>query len=151
MGLKVQYRCASPNVGDIQMKPHVNVVNTSNVSVPLSSLKVRYYFTIDAGSPNLVFDCDYAAPGAGACGNITSSFVMASGMNTDHYLELGFSGGTLGPGMATGEIQARVHKMDFSVWNQANDYSFDPTKLAFADWDKVTLTQSGALVWGVVP
>jgi len=29
---------------------------------------------------------------------------------------------------------------------EANDYSFDPTKTAFADWTRVTLYRSGVLV-----
>ncbi len=35
--------------------------------------------------------------------------------------------------------------------NEANDYSFDPTKTSFADWSNVTLFQNGALVWGTEP
>ena len=75
------------------------------------------------------------------------------GTNTDHYLELGFSGGagSIAPGGDSGEIQARLHNSDFSRMNQANDYSYDPTKTAFTTWDQVTLYQNGSLAWGKEP
>ena len=73
--------------------------------------------------------------------------------NADHYLELTFSAaaGTLAPYADTGDIQARINKTDWSNYTQTNDYSFDATKTAYADWNKVTLYYNGALVWGAEP
>ena len=45
----------------------------------------------------------------------------------------------------------RFSKTDWSNYTQTGDYSFDPTRTAFADWSRVTLHRSGALVWGVAP
>jgi uncharacterized protein (TIGR03382 family) len=59
--------------------------------------------------------------------------------------------GTLTPGQSTGEIQARFNKDDWSNFAEADDYSFDPTKTSFADWDRVTVYQAGALIWGTEP
>src|SRR5262249_34734096 len=48
-------------------------------------------------------------------------------------------------------IQNRLNSQDFSAYNEANDYSFDPTKTSFADWTRVTLYRNGTLVWGTEP
>jgi hypothetical protein len=80
------------------------------------------------------------------CGNVTGSFAAG-------YLELGFSSGagSLAPGGQSGEIQSRFAKTDWSSYTQTGDYYFDPTRTAFAEWSRVTLYLSGALVWGVAP
>ncbi|MEP7120890.1 MAG: cellulose binding domain-containing protein [Byssovorax sp.] len=149
MGLSLQYLCADVNAADNQMKPHFNVVNGSPSSVSLASLTIRYYFTAE-GNPPLIFECDYAKVG---CGNLAGVFGSAAGVNADHYLEVSFTAGagTLSPGAESGEVQARFHNQDYSNINQANDYSFDPTKTAFTTWDKITLYQGGVLVWGMEP
>lgn len=149
MGLSLQYLCAGVNASDNQLKPHFNVVNGGSSSVALSSLTIRYYFTAE-GNPPLIFECDYAKAG---CGNLSGAFAPTAGVGADHYLEVSFTAGAgdLAPGGESGEVQARLHNQDFSSINQANDYSFDPTKTSFASWDKVTLYQGGALVWGTEP
>jgi hypothetical protein len=149
MGLSLQYLCAGVNASDNQAKPHFNVVNGGSSSVALSSLTIRYYFTAE-GNPPLTFECDYAKV---SCGNLAGVFASTAGADADHYLEVSFTAGagTLAPGAESGEIQARFHNQDYSVINQANDYSFDPAKTAFTSWDKVTLYQGGALVWGTEP
>lgn len=72
---------------------------------------------------------------------------------TDAYVELSFTAaaGSISAGGETGEIQLRMAKSDWSNFNEADDYSFDPTKTAYADWDKVTLYLDDSLVWGVEP
>ncbi|WP_179030795.1 hypothetical protein [Paenibacillus kribbensis] len=50
-----------------------------------------------------------------------------------------------------GVIQARINKNEWTNYNMADDYSYDPTKNEFADWSKVTLYQNDRLVWGQEP
>ncbi|APR77999.1 hydrolase (secreted protein) [Minicystis rosea] len=150
MGLYLDYRCANTTASDKEMKPHFRIGNGGSSSVALSSLSIRYYFTSD-GSTSLGFNCDYATLG---CANLSGSFGTATGTNADHYLEVTFGAGagTLSPGANSGEIQTRFHDSGFQVtFTQGNDYSFDATKTAFGTWDKITLYQDGALVWGVEP
>jgi len=149
MGLALQYRAADTNATDNQMKPHFRIVNGGGASVPLSSLTLRYYFTAE-GNPSQIFECDYATVG---CGNLMGKFATTTGVMADHYMEIGFTAaaGSVMAGGNSGEIQARLHNQDYSNVNEANDYSFDPTKPAFVDWTKVTLFQGGALVWGTEP
>ena len=149
MGLVLQYFAADVNATDNQMKPHFRILNGSSSSVPLSSLTIRYYFTAE-GNPPQIYECDYATVG---CGNLAGVFAPTTGASADHYLELSFTAGagSIAAGGNSGEIQARLHNQDYSNVNEANDYSFDPTKTSFTDWSKVTLFQNGALVWGTEP
>ena len=48
-------------------------------------------------------------------------------------------------------MQNRIHNQNWTNYNEANDYSYDGTKTAFADWNRVTLYRNGALVWGTEP
>jgi endoglucanase len=149
--LVVQYRAADTNAGDNQFKPHFRIVNNGSSAVNLSELTIRYWFTID-GQQSQTFNCDYAAAG---CSNVNGSFVQMStaAAGADHYLEVSFtsSAGSIAAGGNSGEIQTRNHKTNWSGYNESDDYSFDPTKTAFVDWDRVTLYQNGQLVWGIQP
>jgi mannan endo-1,4-beta-mannosidase len=151
--LKVQYMTMNTGASSTQITSYLHIIN-SGVGlqyIPLSALKVRYYFTADTTVAD-TYGCLYAIIG---CGNITGTIVtMSSPVATaDHYLELTFSAaaGTLAPYADTGDIQARINKSDWSNYTQSNDYSFDGTKTAYADWNKVTLYYNGAFVWGVEP
>jgi cellulose 1,4-beta-cellobiosidase len=148
-GLKVQYRAADTNASDNQMKPHFNIVNGSTASVNMSELKIRYYFTKDAGG-SMVFWCDWAMKG---CGNLSGAFLAGSGTNTDTILEVSFTSGAgaIAAGQSSGEMQIRLSKSDWANFNESNDYSFDATKTAFADWDRVVLLRNGSVVWGTAP
>ena len=151
--LKVQYRAADTNAGDNQIKPHFNIVNSGSSSVPLSELKIRYWYTRE-GTVGQNFYCDYSAV-SGGCGKVTGTFVQVSPPRTgaDFYLEVGFNtaAGSIAAGGQSGEVQARFSKTDWSNYNESDDYSFDPTKTVFTDWDHVTLYRNGTLVWGTEP
>ncbi len=147
--LVAQYKTNNGNATDNQIYATFNIKNTGTSAVSLSNVKLRYYFTKD-GSANLNFYTDYAQIGAS---NVSGAFVSTSGTNSDTYLEISFGSGagSIAAGGQSGEIQIRIAKSDWSNFNEANDYSFDGTKSAFSDWNKVTLHQSGTLVWGVAP
>jgi hypothetical protein len=149
--LRVQYRASDTNAGDSQIRPHFNIVNVGTTSVPLRELTIRYFYTADGDRPQ-VYWCDYAMIG---CSNVTGKFVKLSTpeMGADSYLEVGFgpAAGTLAGSGQTGEIQNRFNKDNYSNYNEADDYSFDPAKTAFADWMRVTLYHNGGLVWGTDP
>ncbi|MCZ8520328.1 MULTISPECIES: glycoside hydrolase family 9 protein [Paenibacillus] len=147
--LVVQYRAGNTNPADNTIAPHVNIKNTGTTAVKLSDLKVRYYFTKD-GSQALSSWVDWAQIGSG---NVNRTFGTAAGTGADTYVELSFAdtAGSIPAGGQTGDIQLRIAKSDWSSFNEAGDYSFDPSKTAYADWSKVTLYQGGTLVWGTQP
>ncbi len=85
----VQYRQSA--TGSDQVEPWLKVVNTGTTGVPLSQVKVRYYFKADAGA-SYTYACSWAVKG---CANITGTFgTLANPTATaDRYLEVGFTAG----------------------------------------------------------
>ncbi|WP_175623717.1 MULTISPECIES: glycoside hydrolase family 6 protein [Paenibacillus] len=140
--LVLQYRAGDTNAQDSQIKPYFNIKNLGSTTVNLSDLKIRYYFSKE-GSAAMDSAIDYAQVGGA---NIQRTF-------TDSYVELSFTSGagSIQAGGQTGDIQLRMYKTDWSNFDETNDYSFDPTKTSYQDWNKVTLYQGGNLVWGIEP
>jgi Cellulose binding domain len=149
--LRVQYRASDTNPADNQIKPHFNIVNVGTTSVPLAELTLRYWYTTDGDRPQAYW-CDYAMIG---CASVTGKFVKLATpeQGADSYLEIGFAAGagTLSANGQTGEIQNRVNKDNYSNYNEADDYSFDPARTTLSDWMRVTLYHNGGLVWGIDP
>ncbi|WP_078554170.1 cellulase family glycosylhydrolase [Bacillus alkalicellulosilyticus] len=147
--LVIQYRAADTNATDNQMKPHFRIVNNGSSAINMSDLTIRYWYTIDGEQPQ-TFTCDWAQIG---CSNIQGSFVKmgSAKAGADHYIEIKFTGGTISAGGYSGEIQTRINKNNWSNFNESNDYSFDPTKTGFSNWNRVTLYQNGTLIYGIEP
>jgi len=84
---------------------------------------------------------------------------------SDGYIEISFKAGAgsllppdaSGAPGSTGEILARFNGKSsdggktYPEYMQDNDYSYDPAKTSYADWEHVTLYQNGVLVWGQEP
>ena len=147
--LKAQYRTQDQATGDNQIKPVLNLVNTGDTPVDLSTVTVRYWFSGEAGAASYTTWCDWSPLG---CGTVTHRVVAAGTpkAGADHHLDVGFTGGTLAPGAATGDIQLRLNKTDWSNFDEADDYSHG-TGTSYADAPKIAVRIGGALAWGIEP
>ncbi|PWW07154.1 cellulose 1,4-beta-cellobiosidase [Paenibacillus cellulosilyticus] len=150
--LVVQYKVSNANATDNQIYATFNIKNTGATAVSLSNLKLRYYFTKDTTSASVNYWVDYAQVGTSAVSGVFSTISPAK-TTADTYLELSFSSaaGSIAAGGQTGDIQVRIAKSDWTNFSESDDYSYDGTKSSFADWNKVTLYNSGSLVWGIEP
>jgi endo-1,4-beta-xylanase len=145
----VRYKSNDSSATDNQIKPGLRVVNTGSSPLSLSQVKLRYYFTGESGASTYSTWCDYAAI---SCSNVTHKAVAMSSPKSgaDHYLEVGFSSGTLAPGADTGEVQMRLNKSDWSNFSEADDYSRG-TGTSYADAPKIPGYLGTALSWGTEP
>ncbi|MBP3077901.1 glycosyl hydrolase family 5, partial [Streptomyces sp. 604F] len=146
--LKVQYRTSDTSPTDSQIRMGLQVVNTGQSAVNLADVKLRYWFTPD-GSSAVNSTCDWAQLG---CGGVTHTVEQASGSapGASHYVEVGFASGSLAPGAATGEIQLRLNKADWSTFDESDDYSRS-TSTPLTDHAKIGLYLGTALTWGTAP
>jgi aryl-phospho-beta-D-glucosidase BglC (GH1 family) len=148
--LTVFYKCANTSATSNTIRSQFQVKNNTSSAIALSTIKIRYWYTIDTTQPQS-FACDYAQIGAG---NITNTFTSVSaGATANYYLEIGFStsAGNLAAGANSGDIQIRFNKNDYSNYTQTNDYSFDATMINFTQSTKVTGYLNGVLVFGTEP
>jgi cellulose 1,4-beta-cellobiosidase len=152
-GLRVQDRSHDNDNPDNTLYALYQILNSGTSAVPLSSVTMRYWFTNEAPSDPIVFACDYAQVN---CSNITSKFVTLSPAKTkaNSYLQIGFTAGagSVAAGGSTGEIQTRVHHVNWSNFITTDTYSFisDPS-FVYKDTQTVTLYVNGTLVWGTEP
>ncbi len=145
------YRVGDTNAGDNHIRSSFRIVNKGEEAVDLQNVKLRYYYTID-GDKAQEFHCDYAQMGNG---NVKAQFVKLDTpvAGADYYMEVSFGpgAGILAPGQDTGEIQTRVNKSDWSNYNESDDFSYDPTKSSYTEWEKAPLYVNDKLVWGLQP
>lgn len=132
------------------INPRVKISNNGSENLDLSTLTVRYYYTIDSERTQK-FSCDWSSVGNS---NVLGKFVKMSSPvnNADYYLEIGFTknAGSISPGKNV-EVQTRVSKSNMSRYTQSNDYSFNSKSSNFSDWDKVVVLVNGLVVFGKGP
>ncbi|MFE9809143.1 glycoside hydrolase family 6 protein [Streptomyces sp. NPDC005548] len=148
-GLKAQYKNNDSSTGDNGIRPGLKLVNSGSGAVDLSKVTIRYWFTGESSSAGYQTFCDWAQLG---CSTVKSSVgtVSPSRTGADHYLEVGFTSGSLAAGADSGDLQLRLAKSDWSNFDESNDYSRGANS-SYADAAKVTVYVAGTLVWGTEP
>ena len=153
ISLKIQDRSHDNDNPDNTLYALYQIINTGTSAVPMSELTMRYWFTNANSTDPPVFACDWAQVN---CSNVTSTFVTLSPSRTmaDTYVQIGFTAaaGSIGPGQSSGEIQTRIHDLNWSNFDTTGSYSFisDPS-FVYKDTQTVTLYLNGVLIWGVEP
>ncbi len=148
--IKVQLYNYSLSSTNAAINPRFRIYNNGNATIKLSSITVRYYYTID-GDKAQNFWCDWSNKDTKY---VTGTFQKLTNPSTsaDCYLEIGFDkkAGTLTSGTYA-EVQSRISKPDLSYYNQTNDFSFNSSSASYIDWTKTTGYIDGILVWGTEP
>lgn len=146
--LKIEEQNQDPNTNGNQISLGVKLTNTSSSPVSLSNLTLRYWYTADSPQPETL-TCDYATID---CTGVREQVVKLQPAlsGADEYLEISFSGGSLAANAST-EVKIRVHKNDWSNYNQANDYSYMAGAGAYQPAPRIGVYQSGKLINGQEP
>ncbi|MFE9431247.1 glycoside hydrolase family 6 protein [Streptomyces sp. NPDC006640] len=148
-GVKAQYKNNDSSATDNGIRPGLKLVNGGSTAVDLSKVTIRYWFTGESSSAGYQTFCDWAQLG---CSTVKTSVsgVSPSRTGADHYLEVGFTSGSLAAGADSGDLQLRLAKSDWSNFDESNDYSRGANS-SYADAAKVTVYVAGTLVWGTEP
>jgi len=151
--VKVQDRSHDNDNPDNTLYSLYQIVNTGSSAVQLASLTMRYWFTNENSGDPLEFDCDWAQIN---CSNVSGRFVVLARptATANTYLEISFKSGagSVAAGRNSGEIQTRVHHVNWSNFNTTESYSFiSDESFVYKDTQTVTLYQNGSLIWGTEP
>jgi PKD repeat protein len=128
------------------LSTYLQLRNVGNQAVAYQDVAVRYWFSPESTAALKAF-VDYAQLGSS---NVSISFGK---VGTETYAELRFAAalGSLAPLSTTGNVQYRLGKADWSLFNQTNDFSYRPFSLLLAENDHITVYQLGQLVYGQEP
>lgn len=162
--LELQYEVGSATASSQQIQFNFKIINHGSADQPLSSLKVRYYYTND-GTSAPAYDCDNAATNTAndqnyhavdRTGSVHGAFAPVATPSTtaDTYLEVSFTGtDTIPASGGYAIVQNRVHDGTYAMYNQSNDYSFAAADSAFTDSMTLVVFRDGAAmpVWGMEP
>lgn len=145
--IKLQMFNGNKTIDTNNLSPRFKLENTSTEPIDLEKLEIKYYYTVE-GNQDQNFYCDWSNIGSN---KITGDFVKLSqpSEKADHYLKLGFKtgAGNLEPGENV-EIHTRFSKVDWSNYDQSDDYSFNQSATDYIDWNKVSVYFVDDLIWG---
>ncbi len=146
-GVRVLYATDRTETVTNNPSMHLKVMNAGPSAIRLGALEVRYWFNPDDPSgKKQVVDVDWASVGSNSVG----TKVVQINPQLE-YMALTFGSGDklLDPGAAL-EVAVRLHKDDWSPYNQKNHYSFS-LGTEQKENSKITAYSAGKLVWGSEP
>ncbi|HZL21372.1 MAG TPA: cellulose binding domain-containing protein [Polyangia bacterium] len=144
--------CQGSSTSSTQIGVTVEIQNEALMDVDLSTITLRYYFTLaaTATSPVLEIDTSQVVP---------SSDIVATFTST--YMQVGFTAaaGTLASAASTGQIQLRFHDQSYATFDSSptTDYSYlacsatDAAASTFVPRANITAYIGGVLKSGTEP
>jgi endoglucanase len=127
--------------GKIQMKLFIK--NQSADPLPMANVKIRYWFTAEVATElHQYFTGEQARP---------AMAMFVNDAANSHAL-MTFGGGVIkqGQDINFSEIQLEITN-NTGKFNQADDFSWQPTSVASTPNDKITLYLDDTLIWGCEP
>ncbi len=146
--LTLEEQSENQNTTANQLQIALKLTNSSNSTIALNDITLRYWYTVDTPKVEVTV-CDYATI---ECDNVQERIVKMQSprLGGDEYLEISFSGGSLVANAST-EIKVRVHKSDWSNYDQSNDYSFMKNASAYQPAPHIGIYEQGKLIGGQEP
>ncbi|MGN7759886.1 cellulase family glycosylhydrolase [Paenibacillus sp. 22594] len=145
------YRVGETGTTVNSIRASLQLKNDSGTPIPLNELTIRYWYTSD-GFTAQTLEFDYAAIGKEKL--LTAIVPLAKPLNgADTYAEISFTAnaGSLAASGTTGDIQFRIHKNNWTNYNQGDDYSFKPDITSYAANNHITIYHKGKLIYGIEP
>ncbi|WP_165823773.1 cellulose binding domain-containing protein [Pseudochryseolinea flava] len=141
----------SPAATNMNIRPDFRLINHTDAPIAYSSMKVRYWFTVDQRA-SIRVETIFAKFGKE---NVTLRGVGlgAPHENANYYVEFGFTSaaGVLEARDTTDAfIRTKIRKADYTPFNELNDYSYSVPQVTFAN-EKMTVYLDDDLVWGTEP
>lgn len=138
-----------------RIRPHFQIRNQTDESVPWSSLQIRYYFTAD-DAEGLGYECIYGFGVNGCHGAVSGKIASTAGADKPSVLTVTFgeAAGNVPPLMTGASFKGAILHATGPDFEQENDYSYsdDPTyERDYAEWDHVTLHCGDVLLDGTPP
>lgn len=134
----LHYENGEPSTSTQVVRPNIKLLNQTGEDIPLSELTVRYWMS---ETENSIWACDWTEI---ACENVTAVF-------SPTYLEIGFSDSGQMLTSTPLSLKSRIHKTDWSNYNQAEHPSYSLQHLTYSDWQSITIYHNNTLIWGVEP
>lgn len=138
----VYYETSHATASDKTIQMKLRLVNQSADPLPLANVKIRYWFTAEA-TPTL--HQYYVGP---SIKGPAASFVSDAG--SSHAL-LTFTGSTVVKGADLNASEIQLEMNGATAFDQADDFSWDPTASTATPNAKITLYLADVLVWGCEP
>jgi hypothetical protein len=131
-----------------QISLDLRIDNQTTASVDLSTVTLRYWYQDDGwNTTTLTIEVDYRSD---TRDSVTGGKAVAAPRPTagaDHYLELSFTGTLAAKGQFATNVRVRNNWQ--GTVDVTNDYSYNGGASGYDS--KITLYQSGKLIWGVEP
>jgi endoglucanase len=145
----VRGRSTSPAVQTNNLGFVLQIVNDGPRPLDLSDVELRYWYRpLVADKPKQQIVIDYAAVGNS---NVKADVAPPSESGTSAVrIRFEPQAAEVKPYSSSGDIMVRIHKSDWSNYDQSADFSFS-RDTTLRDWDRVSLYLGGRLVWGVEP
>lgn len=152
----IEIRTKSATDNKTQLALYINVCNSSSASLSLTGYSVKYWFTSDGTQGAQTCEIDSNPFSSKPTLTVTSLALADFRVKADTVLEAKFSAGSLAAGACTGDIQLRIHPVDYSgptaYGAQTGDYSYLASPSTSAANQNVTAyNDKGLLIWGLEP